>query len=432
MAGKTLRIMLAVLLLGAWAAAASLTGTVTNRTSGKPAAGDSVALIKLGQGMEESGSVKTDSSGRFSIPLDDPSTPHLVRVTHQGVAYFKPAPPGSTSADVDVYDVVARSLDGVTLTADVMSIQADNANLQVTRLFVISNSSAPPRTLMGDRPFEFYLPEGAQIDSGMAAAPGGMPLNKDPVPTSEKNRYYFAFPLRPGETRFQVTYHLPYSGQASFQPRTASPLQHLVIMLPKSMQFQSTAGSFQSANDKDANVQVVESVQPGQQIAFSVSGTGSVRAPGGGGGGQPSADSGGGGMGGGSADNRPGGGLGPPTETPDPLYQYRWQILIGLGLVLTFGAFYILNRRPIAPALAKSGGGARMAAPVREPEPEPELEPEPPAPRDRSSRLLEVLKEELFQLEMERHQGRISQAEYEKAKSALDQTIARAISRRKN
>jgi 5-hydroxyisourate hydrolase-like protein (transthyretin family) len=429
MAGRILRLVLTLLALGAWASAASLTGTVTNKTTGKPAAGDTVALIKLGQGMEESASVKTDARGRFSVPLDDPSTPHLVRVTHQGVAYFQPAPPGSTSADVDVYDVVDHSIDGVGVTADVMSLQADSSTLQVTRLFVITNNSTPARTVMGDRPFEFYLPEGAQIDSGMAAAPGGMPLNKDPVPSSEKNRYYFAFPLRPGETRFQVAYHLPYSGQATLQPRTVSPLGHLVIMLPKSMQFRGTAGNFQTMSDKDADVHVVSSVEPGQQIAFEVSGTGATsRVPGGGAQGAAGSDSGG--MGGGSADNRPGGGLGPPTETPDPLYQYRWQILIALGLVLTFGAFYILNRRPIAPALAKGAGGARVPAPVAEPE--PELEPEPPAPRDRSARLLEALKEELFQLEMERHEGRISQAEYEKAKSALDQTIARAIARRKN
>ncbi|HXZ28640.1 MAG TPA: hypothetical protein VEG08_11660, partial [Terriglobales bacterium] len=205
-----------------------------------------------------------------------------------------------------------------------------------------------------------------------------------------------------------------------------SPLEHLVVMLPKSMQFRPTAGSFQSMPDKDADVHVVTGMQPGQQIAFEISGTGATsRVPGGGDQAEAGSDSSG--MAGGSADNRPGGGLGPPTETPDPLYQYRWQILIGLGLVLTFGAFYILNRRPIAPALAKSAGGARGAAPVAEPAPELE---EPPAPRDRKARLLEALKEELFQLEMERHEGRISQTEYEKAKSALDQTIARAISRR--
>jgi hypothetical protein len=43
--------------------------------------------------------------------------------------------------------------------------------------------------------------------------------------------------------------------------------------------------------------------------------------------------------------------------------------------------------------------------------------------------LLDALKEELFQLEVERRQGQISPAEYEKAKSALDQTLDRALKR---
>jgi hypothetical protein len=45
------------------------------------------------------------------------------------------------------------------------------------------------------------------------------------------------------------------------------------------------------------------------------------------------------------------------------------------------------------------------------------------------SMLMEGIKEELFQLEVERRQGTISQAEYEQAKSALDQTLDRALKR---
>jgi len=43
--------------------------------------------------------------------------------------------------------------------------------------------------------------------------------------------------------------------------------------------------------------------------------------------------------------------------------------------------------------------------------------------------LLQGLKEELFQLEMEHKQGKISDAEYTKTKAALDQTLARALKR---
>ena len=43
--------------------------------------------------------------------------------------------------------------------------------------------------------------------------------------------------------------------------------------------------------------------------------------------------------------------------------------------------------------------------------------------------LLEGLKEELFDLEVEHKQGRISQQEYETTKAALDQTLQRALKR---
>ena len=46
-----------------------------------------------------------------------------------------------------------------------------------------------------------------------------------------------------------------------------------------------------------------------------------------------------------------------------------------------------------------------------------------------SSKLLEALKEEIFDLEVEHKQGRISQQEYEQTKAALDQTLQRALKR---
>jgi len=46
-----------------------------------------------------------------------------------------------------------------------------------------------------------------------------------------------------------------------------------------------------------------------------------------------------------------------------------------------------------------------------------------------ASTLMEGIKEELFQIEVERKQDQISQAEYEKAKAALDQTLDRALKR---
>ncbi|MGB8011632.1 MAG: hypothetical protein WCF68_08465, partial [Terriglobales bacterium] len=50
-------------------------------------------------------------------------------------------------------------------------------------------------------------------------------------------------------------------------------------------------------------------------------------------------------------------------------------------------------------------------------------------PATKPAMLLEALKEELFQLEVERKQGKITPEDYEKAKAALDQTLDRALKR---
>jgi hypothetical protein len=46
--------------------------------------------------------------------------------------------------------------------------------------------------------------------------------------------------------------------------------------------------------------------------------------------------------------------------------------------------------------------------------------------------LLTALKEELFDLEIERQQGKLSPEEYAKARAALEQTLQRALARNRS
>jgi len=255
--------------VSSFASAQILTGAVKNGTTNKPAAGDDVVLLSLGQGMEEAGRTQTDAKGNFSIKLDNATSPHLVRVIHQGVTYHRMAPPGTASVELQVYDV-SKKVEGVSVTADVMRFQARASELQGIRLFAVNNASDPPRTQMSDQSFEFYLPEGAQVDQSMAMTAGGQPINSALVPQKQKNRYAFVFPLRPGETQFQVSYHMPYSGDASFDPKTLYGAQHFVVVLPKSMQFSAGSGaSFKAMQDPrqaDAVVQVVRAGRPSRSV----------------------------------------------------------------------------------------------------------------------------------------------------------------------
>ena len=389
--------------------AANITGSVTNKTVGHPSAGDDVVLLKLSEGMQEAARTRSDAQGKFTLPVPDDRGQHLVRVTHQGVNYFKPAPAGTTSVQVDVYDA-GKQVPGVTGRADIMRVQADGGQMEITELFVLQNASKPPRTQMSDRSFEFTLPEGAVVEASLAAGPGGMPVNSAPVPTGEKNHYAYVFPIRPGETKFQISYHLPYSGSFSFGPQASTLMEDVVVMLPKSMHFNSGGTEFASSGEeKGMSIFIAHNVTAGKQLVFSVSGTGQIprEAQESGAGEQVASSSG--------SDNRPGGGLGRPEETPDPLHAYRWWIIAGLAAALVVGAIVVINQRPRPGAPITSAAAISSVKPVA-------------APQSRNL-LLEAMKEELFQLETERLQGRISDADYQQAKAALDLTIKRAIER---
>jgi hypothetical protein len=93
---RKVRILAAILSLAlSTAAAQTLTGTVTNGTTNKPAAGDEVILINLANGMDVAGSTKADSAGKFSFKVTVPG-PHLIRAVHQGVTITKWRLPAST------------------------------------------------------------------------------------------------------------------------------------------------------------------------------------------------------------------------------------------------------------------------------------------------------------------------------------------------
>jgi hypothetical protein len=427
--------MAAILTLAvATAAAQTLTGTVTNGTTGKPAAGDEVILINLANGMDIGGSTKADSAGKFSFKVTV-AGPHLIRAIHQGVTYHQMAPPGTNTADVQVYDVATKVAE-LGVTADVIRFQADSGSMQGIRLFVVSNTSSPAKTQMNDHNFEFYLPAGAKVEQVQAQSPNGQPIPAEAKPQSEKNRYAIAFPLRPGETQFQVEFTLPYSGEIAIDPKPLYPAAHLVIVLPKTMQFTAAnPSSYQSMQDPrqgDSNVEVAQQTKPGQPLAFTLKGNGVItESPGetaSGAAQQEQAQP--------QGDNRPGGGLGVPIDAPDALQQYRWPILGGFAVLLAVGGWVVTKRQPATSPAAMSAAKADAASEDRRGSVRPttsaaaiSANSATNAPAAKSSMLLEALKEELFQLEVEKKQGKITPAEYDKAKAALDQKLERALKR---
>lgn len=408
----------ALLAVSLAAHAATVTGTVTNKTTNRPDVGDPVVLISFGQGMQISERTQTDAEGRFTLNVPD-NSPHLIRVDHQKAAYFQPLTPGMTHVNMTVYDVGAK-VAGVTTEADVIRIETVPQGLRVIQNYFVKNASNPPRTQLSAASYPVYVPPGAKIDASAAMGPGGMPVKSTPVPQAQKGLYAFIFPLRPGETRFQLSYILPYNGSFQFKPRVALPTQNLAIMLPQSMTFSGAA--FQSANVvHGAQTFLAKNIQPAQALAFTVSGTGSLPGSGdqanaqsGNGGGQPITE---------ANDDRPGGGLGVPIDTPDPLHKYKWFILTALAVVLVIAAAFFVRGRPSEQAAVAGANGVIPPQPVPA-APNPLPDPENPQP------LLDGLKDELFALETERLEGRLSEDDYASQKAALELVLKRALAKK--
>ncbi len=251
-----------------------------NKTTGKPSAGDTVTLIRLAQGMQEATHTTTDAHGHYTLEVPDDGL-HLVRVTHDLANYFRPAPAGTTTVDLDVYSAAAK-VKGVTSEAQVMRIESDASGsaLRVVENFFLKNDSNPPMTQFSKEPFDFWLPDGAVVEGAAAQSPDGMPVRQAPVPLAEKNHFTFLFPIRPGETRFQITYRIPYTGKLAIDPKLMMPTDTVAIMIPKTMTFSPVAGAPYSPVDDEVNAHtlVARNVAPNQPLGFTLTGTASSRA----------------------------------------------------------------------------------------------------------------------------------------------------------
>jgi hypothetical protein len=411
---------ISILIAGAVAQAATVKGTVTNKTTGKPVAGDPVVMLDVQAGMGEVAHATTDASGHYSLTAPG-NGPYLIRVTHQGAGYFIAAPPGTGSGDIPVYDVAAK-VEGVSIEADVFEIESDNGQLRVTERYFVRNTSSPPRTQWSPRSFEIVLPADATIIGTAAQRPTGLPTSVKLDPTGTKGHYAYNFPIQPDEgeknTLFQIEYTLPYSANKfTFHPEVSLPTQSVGVLLPKGMTFAAGSGSVFQPIQQDPNVQtfVAKNALPGKALEFTVSGIGSMpreaqNGPQGEAAGQTT----------GAPGNQPGGGLGTPINTPDPLSKYKWWILGSLALLFAAAAAFLLRKPASVTAVAAVPQPVLTAAPGLT---------SYTTPIANNNALLNALKEELFSLESEKLSGTLSPEEYAEVKPALEVVLKRALKR---
>jgi hypothetical protein len=416
------------------AEAGTVHGTVVNGTTGKPAAGIDLVLIQLQGGMQEVAHSKSGAQGEFTF--DHPgigAQPMLVRAVYHGINFNRALPPGTSSAQVDIYEA-SKDAKTINVPSHVVVFQPNGANLIVGEEYQIENKSQPPMAFYrSEGSFDFVLPEKARLQQVAAAGPAGMPVVQLPI-DKKNNRYSIAFAFRPGESSVRFSYELPYPGNtATVKIPTIYPGSRLLVVAPPSVQV-SGDGLAPGGQEQGMNLYGRQDVPAGTVVAVSVSGT----AP------PPDANAGAeqgqqGTQQGRDAQQGGGESSGVSIEqVPGRLNGYlpTWLLAGALAVGFAFLGFLLWNKKVITVAVATDGAPDDVTAkPKKTKKSAPPVVDKAPAitPTNGASSLkdldaavgtsLDALKERIFRLELRRQAGTISDEEYEQERARAEKVL---------
>jgi hypothetical protein len=258
-------------------ASAAVTGTVINRTTGLPQAGATVALNKLGTqtGIELIDQAKTDAQGKFTI--NQPTAgPHVIRTAYDGVTYNHMLPPGSptTNLTLDVYNS-SKAPGEAKVTKHMILFEPAEGQMVVNETFLFSNNGKLAWNNPDQGTLHFFLPAGANGKAQVqATAPGGMPIGAPVVKTSKPDIFAVDFPIKPGESRFDITYTTPYTPGEPYSGKVVSKDENTYVIAPNGI---TLAGD--KLNDLGAEPRTQAHIYGLQGDSYKITLTGSEVAP---------------------------------------------------------------------------------------------------------------------------------------------------------
>jgi hypothetical protein len=218
-------------------AMAAVTGTVVNQTTGKPQAGAKVGLYKLVNAFELAEQVKSDEHGSFTVNQNlEGANPFMIRATYEGVSYIHMIPPGSSSTGLtlSVFDSSTEP-GGAKIVKHMILFQPTGGQMTVSETFLIDNDGKTAWNDLAHGALHFYLPvaSGGKADVH-ATAPdaGGMGIAADLLTSPAPDVFGVNFPIKPGETRIDLNYTVPYIEGAPYQGKVVSKDENTYLVAP--------------------------------------------------------------------------------------------------------------------------------------------------------------------------------------------------------
>jgi hypothetical protein len=253
---------------------AAVDGVVLNQTTGKPQPGATVTLIRLGNAMNTAGSVTTDAEGKFRIEQDlQADSPHLLQAMHDNVTYNTMLSPGaaSTGIELKVYNSSANAPNAKVMQ-HMMLIESNASEININETVIFENTgNVTYNTPNGTLPI-YVQPEATMPIRVTVQAPQGMPIQRSAEKGKDPNTYVVKYPIRPGETRIDLSYSLPAGTKVNGRVLHGGGPVRLVA--PTGVKLEGP-GLTELGNEPRTQAMVYE--LKGTALAFAVQGTGSLR-----------------------------------------------------------------------------------------------------------------------------------------------------------
>ena len=212
----------------------AVTGTVTNQTTGKPQGGATVALYQLATatGLSLIDQAKSDAQGNFTIN-QTPQGPHLIRTAFDGVTYNHMLPPGRPTTGIPIEVFNASKQPGDAKVAKHMILFEPSAGqVAVNETYLFKNEGKTAWNDPDSGTLKFFLPAGASKPQVNATAPGGMPLGAPVNKTARPDVLAVDFAIKPGDTRIDVAYTMPYAEGADLAGKVISKDENTYLIVP--------------------------------------------------------------------------------------------------------------------------------------------------------------------------------------------------------
>ncbi|HLH40763.1 MAG TPA: hypothetical protein VKX39_16555 [Bryobacteraceae bacterium] len=191
---------------------AAVDGTIINGTTGQPQGSVLITLVQPGQnGMQTIASTKSEPDGKFRIDKPYPPGPVLLQAIYEGVVYNQMIPPGSPTSglNVKVYNST-KDPELIRNSQHMIVLEPSESGIQVSETFLFSNPWQQTYNDPVKGSAEFYVPRDVNGKIQVVVnTSGGMPVPREAEKTKEPNVYKIDYPVKPGETRFDIAYSLP-------------------------------------------------------------------------------------------------------------------------------------------------------------------------------------------------------------------------------